>query len=83
MWWLLALVTSIVIVTQCITIGIFGYLVGVVISFAILIYLFEFGDDTTIKLEKYEYLLLLLISSYSWITLSLMIGIAILNTEGE
>lgn len=84
MWWLLALVTSIVIITQCITIGIFGYLIGVIISFAILIYLFKFGgDDTTIKLEKYEYLLLLLISSYSWITISLMIGIAILNTEGE
>ena len=82
MWWLLTLVTSIVIIAQCITISVFGYLVGVAISFAILLYLFKFGEDA-IKLEKYEYFLLLLISSYSWLSLAMMIVLAILNREGE
>lgn len=82
MWWLLTLVTGIVILAQCITISVFGYLVGVVISFAILLYLFKFGDSA-IKLEKYEYFLLLLMSLYSWLTLTIMIVLAILNREGE
>ncbi len=82
MWWLLTLVTGIVIIAQCITISVFGYLLGVAISFAILLYLFKFGDSA-IKLEKYEYFLLLLMSLYSWLTLTIMIVLAILNREGE
>ena len=33
MWWLLTLVTGIVILAQCITISVFGYLLGVARSY--------------------------------------------------
>ena len=82
MWWSLILLTIVVAVIMCLTIGVWWYVAGVLVSFVALVLLFNIDAEGKDRLDKKEYLIVFGISLYSWVTLALVLGLSLLN-KGE
>jgi len=82
MWWSLILLTIVVAAVMCLTIGVWWYVAGVLVSFVALVLLFNIDAEGKDRLDKKEYLIVFGISLYSWVTLALVLGLSLLN-KGE
>lgn len=67
---------------MCLTIGVWWYVAGVLVSFVALVLLFNIDAEGKDRLDKKEYLIVFGISLYSWVTLALVLGLSLLN-KGE